>query len=347
MARDSEFLEECKAAPRLHSMADFFANTAAGRGGMPRKPPTVDERLFEGDVTLKRFADLHRRRWGHFDLHYHASIPYRLEEEIRLGEAILSYGMQAARPGEPFKVYSLGTAEGTMARTMSELANGAIETLSSSATRENRDSFYRYGEPPHARFFLGAFHELDRTVLDRDSELRPFASGFDVILEDTTFQMVSPNRMQQIAFVAQVLKPGGLFVFVEKFLDDDRDAYMERERQKDFGFKTRFFDRADIERKQRDILDTMNRNEVSLSDMARAIAQTFAHAAVTWNSGNFSTLVASERPQAIQAFIARMTAPCIPREYEYESVPRALCGLQGAALHFRAPNRLWSFVRDG
>ncbi|MEI9425300.1 hypothetical protein O7A70_29490 [Mesorhizobium sp. Cs1299R1N1] len=75
---------------------------------------------------------------GFFDQHYHSSIPYRLEEECRMAYAVLNY---ARRRGAALSLYSLGTAEGTMARTLSEFSDGQILSLSCSPNPENYKSF--------------------------------------------------------------------------------------------------------------------------------------------------------------------------------------------------------------
>jgi len=317
----SSFLEECDRAPRINELSDFFAATAAGRSGSPIKQPQVDRRLLIGDKLLDRFVELHEKRRGPFDQHYHSSIPYRLEEECRLGHATLRYGLD--RP-EPLSLYTLGTAEGTMARTIAEIAGGRVRTLSCSPNVENYRSFLAYGNPPHASFFVGPFHHLSRELIQARPDLQHFAAGFDIILEDTTFQMYSPNRPDQIAFVAQHLKDDGLFVFVEKFLHLDPDEYTRREDRKDLGFKARFFPPAEIAAKRATVLTIMNQNEVSLPDMGAAIRRTFRHCYVTWNCGNFYTLVASNSFANIERFLSHLIGPAIPHEYVYEAVPRAI-----------------------
>ena len=130
----NDFFTECDRGPRLNRLAGFFAETAAGRNGMPVRKPTVDMRLFPNDPLLHRFVELHSRRQGFFDQHYHSSIPYRLEEECRMAHALFRYGQISSTD---ISFYSLGTAEGTMARTLSELSHGKIRSLSCSPNEEN------------------------------------------------------------------------------------------------------------------------------------------------------------------------------------------------------------------
>lgn len=316
----SEFFLECDLAPRLNRLAGFFAETAGGRGGIPKRDPVADMRLLPQDALMHRLVALHARRQGFFDRHYHSSIPYRLEEECRMAHAVLRYAQESLRP---FSIYSLGTAEGTMARTLCELGQGMIRSLSCSPNEENYKCFMAYGEPPHAEFFIGPFHRLTKDYLRGEQRLADFATGFDVILEDTTFQMYSPNRHDQIGFVAQHLKDDGILLLVEKFRAADARDYAAREAQKDYGFKTRYFGREEIERKAKTVLTTMHDCEVTLADMATAVYAHFRHCVVTWNSGNFYGLAASNSEDSLRRYLSLLVPPAIPLEYVYGPEPYA------------------------
>lgn len=314
----NQFIEECDKGPRLNQMADFFTETAAGKAGMPVRKPAVDMRLMPHDALLHSLADMHSRRQGHFDQHYHASIPYRLEEECRMAHALLRYSQ--TRPNDLF-VYTLGTAEGTMARVISEMSGGKIQSLACSPNEENYESFMTYGNPVGASFFVGPFHHLTKEHLRSKQELARFADGFDVILEDTTFQMYSPNRRAQVEFVSQHLRPGGILLFMEKFRAPDPDDYKAREEQKNLGFKAHYFGADEIARKTALVLNAMHECEVTLSEMADAVYARFAHCLVTWNSGNFYGLAASDDADNLGRYLTCMMQPAIPVEYVYEPKP--------------------------
>lgn len=313
-----QFLIECDQAPRLTKLADFFAGAAAGKSGMPLQKPVVDMRLLPSDKRMQSLVELHARRQGHFDQHYHSSIPYRLEEECRMAYALLQFA-QATTKG--ISIYSLGTAEGTMARTLCELGEGHITSLSCSPNKENYECFKAFGEPPFAEFFLGPFHHLTKDYLQNSERLQSFAKGFDFILEDTTFQMYSANRLQQIGFVAQHLKDDGILLLVEKFRAAEPADYFAREVQKDFGFKARYFSHDEIQKKAAHVLKTMHESEVTLSDMASAIHAHFKYCVVTWNSGNFYGLAASNCNINLGRYLSCLVGPAIPREYTYGPGP--------------------------
>ena len=321
----TDFIAECDRAPRLNELASFFSATAAGRSGMPWRRPDVDRRLLRRDPLVTKFIHLHEKRQGPFDQHYLSSIPYRFEEEVRLGTAILHYAEDRI---EPLKLYSLGTAEATMARTISELADGGVISLSCSPNVENERSFMAYGTPPYATFFCGPFHHLTPALMSGRKDLRAFSDGFDIIMEDTTFQMYSPNRTNQIAFVMQHLKADGILLLVEKFRHDDVDEYRRREQQKDFGFKARYFSNEQIQAKEDEVLTRMNDNEVTLGELAEVLANAFAESYITWNSGNFYTVAASNSARNLKRLISKMGRPALPREYVYQALPHELFAKQ-------------------
>ena len=59
--------------------------------------------------------------------------------------------------------------------------------------------------------------------------------------------------------------------------------------------------------------------------MATILQRYFQHCSITWNSGNFYTLVASNNQLNLDRFVAGLGAPAIPKEFEYEdNLPRSL-----------------------
>jgi hypothetical protein len=318
----SDFFAECDRAPRLNQLTSFFASTAAGETGMPLRNPAPDIRLLPNERLLHQYISLHESRQGHFDKHYHCSIPYRLEEEYRMALALLKYAEKHTRP---LLLYSLGTAEGTMARALSELSDGKIKSLCCSPNVENQSCFLAYGDPRHSDFFLGPFHRLTKEHLGFSSKFPETAYGFDVVFEDTTFQMYSANRQKQIEFVRHHLKDDGILILLEKFRSSDHAEFTRREKQKDFGFKSRYFPASDIYIKGEIVLSIMHENQVTLEDGIAALRRCFRNAAVTWNSGNFYALAASNSAENLRAYLAAMPPPAIPDEYLYISgIPQLL-----------------------
>ncbi|KQU89516.1 hypothetical protein ASD00_27095 [Ensifer sp. Root31] len=337
---DRSTIEHWRKAPRLTSFAGFFERTASGESGAPDlAEPRLDLSLLDFDLEATVFSDTHRRLWGHFDSHYFASIPYRLEEEGRLGAAILSFALRIwAQSAAPTTIYTLGTGTGCLARTLATLGNGRIEALCCSPTAANRLSFVANRGSEHAHFFHGPFFELTDERYANDPELFVFSDGFDVLFEDTTFQMYDRDRIKQLDFVAPRIRPGGILVQVQKLAHVDREIYEERERQKDELFKTRYFSTGDISRKKDEVLNTMAGLQVDLSTTVSSLRMFFRYSVLTWNSGNFYTIVSSNSRAAILELLSLMLKPAIPPGYCYERLPVAIVDTDVEPL---APDLSW------
>ncbi|TGU53275.1 class I SAM-dependent methyltransferase, partial [Mesorhizobium sp. M2D.F.Ca.ET.148.01.1.1] len=59
-------------------------------------------------------------------------------------------------------------------------------------------------------------------------------------------------------------------------------------------------------------------NEVTLEEMSRAVGTHFKHCVMTWNSGNFCSLAASNSRENLNLYVSQMADPAIPHEYVYE-----------------------------
>ncbi|SCX31357.1 class I SAM-dependent methyltransferase [Agrobacterium rosae] len=319
-------IEHWRNAPRLTSLAEFFERTASGLGGAPdRAVPTVDLGLLDFDLECAVFSDTHRRLWGPFDKHYFASIPYRLEEECRIGSSLLAFGLRNwARTRAPTKIYTLGTGTGCLARTLATLGGGRIETLCCSPTEANRTAFYAKGSSPNAHFFHGPFFDLDDERYAADPQLQQFQDGFDILMEDTTFQMYDRDRLSQLDFITPRLRPGGLLVQVQKLANRDVELYQESERQKDDLFKSRYFSPTKISDKRDEVLNTMDNLQVDLETTTAALGTYFRYSVAIWNSGNFYTIVSSNARQAILDFVSLLIEPAIPPAYCHHSLPAVL-----------------------
>lgn len=333
---DKSFHEECNKAPRLNEMHAFFSNTAAGISGRPKLNPVVNPKLFEGDEDLFTFSKLHKKFWGDFDLHYYCSIPYRLEEEVRIGDALLNYSSES---NSILNYYILGAAEGSLARTLGYAADGKIKTLSCSPNIENKINFYNKNHTHHSTFFLGPFHKINPTILKSYHKEFSFYKGFDILMEDTTFQMYSNNRDGQINHVCKLLKSDGILILNEKFKANNEAEYLMREKQKDDDFKSVYFNEQDILKKSEEILGKMYHNEVTIGDIKKCLSKHFTYSAITWNSGNFYTIVSSNNFKNITRFLYGMSPPCIPTEFSYIDAPFPLLGLSGGDVSFKNSRR--------
>lgn len=339
---DEDTIERWRHAPRLTSFAAFFERTASGQGGAPDlAQPRPDVSLLDFDLDCVVFADTHARLSGIFDHHYYASIPYRLEEQCRLGAAVFSYALRIwAQTATPAAIYTLGTGTGCFARTLAALGDGRIKTLCCSSTAANRAAFLAKRGSEHAQFFLGPFFELDDDRYASDPDLSCFRNGFDLLFEDTTFQMYDQDRIKQLEFIVPRIRQGGVLVQVQKLAHPDHAVYDERERQKDDVFKTRYFSQEHISEKKTEILNTMADCQVDLATTISALKTFFRYSVVTWNSGNFYMIVSSNSRASITELISLMVKPAIPPAFCYERLPLVVIDTEfeplGPALRWRS-----------
>jgi len=75
----------------------------------------------------------------------------------------------------------------------------------------------------------------------------------------------------------------------------------------------------------------MNDNEVTIVELAEVLADAFVGSYVTWNSGNFYTIVASNSARNLKRLISKMGRPALPSEYVYEALPHELFAKQNVA----------------
>jgi tRNA (cmo5U34)-methyltransferase len=214
-----------------------------------------------------------------------------------------------------------GAGAGTFSRTLARLGDGRFKTLNCSPTAGNRESFFSLQASADAYFHHGPFFELDDARYAADGNLAPFRDGYDVLFEDTTFQMYGRDRVNQVAFIAPRVRDQGLLIQVHKIRHPDDAVYRSRERTKDRIFKSRYFSEGQIAGKRSAVLDKMDDMQVDLATSVTALAAHFAYTLVTWNSGNFYTLVSSNSPSALRDFVTSMVPPAIPEEFCHEGLP--------------------------
>ncbi|MER5717538.1 hypothetical protein [Streptomyces sp. NPDC002132] len=103
------------------------------------------------------------------------------------------------------------------------------------------------------------------------------------------------------------------------------------------GGAERYFTEQQIAAKREKILTHMERMEVTIEEMKDALACHFSAAAITWNSGNFYTVAASNDRERLREFVSAHSTPAIPDHFQYGELPRPLFGLTEDEVAFRTP----------
>ena len=218
----------------------------------------------------------------------------------------------------------IGASEGALPKSITELSKGKIKTVS---LDPNLDMKARFDKTPvdGAEFsdtaFSGtdiegqpAWKEGDRQILNYKPDRQ-----FDIVQEAMVFQFISANRTTQIARIKDLLKEDGVAIIEEKvFLPHDpnkpldginRDPnYLKNEEYKDDNYKSKFFTKAEMEQKKKEVLNTgedqiegMERYMVPKNYLETKLQENFTHVEQFWDSGNFKGYIASDSKTKLDA----------------------------------------------
>lgn len=341
----TDYISAARNSPRLTTMYGEFSDLATGRKGAPDNPVILDPDLLGHDALCLRFANVRERHAGVFNQHFIASLPYALEEQCRFGAAILKYSWLINDiQKRPLDLYTLGDASGVTARSLSDISDGKIRTLTCSPNPENQVVFHEGRPGKNAHFFLGPFFEVSPDSLVRHN-IDGFESGFDIIVEDTTFQMYGKHRLAPIKIVSKNLREDGIFIFLEKFSHANKEEFFRRENQKDYEFKIRFFSIDKIEEKKVNIVNDMDNNLATLDEFRECIADEFSFAVMIWNTGNFYKIAASNNLENLRNFVRCLTPSAIPDEFNHAALPAIFVGDEDLVFSFRAPSTASTPIR--
>jgi translation initiation factor 1 (eIF-1/SUI1) len=319
-----KYVSKAQTALRLRNI-ESFGRICRGLDGAPQRQVELDESLLGFDKQCIEYSTVRKHYAGHFNSHFVASLPYSLEEQCRMGAALLKYGLNKCDAGQKdVSIYTLGDGAGVLSRTLAKMSEGRICTLNCSPNIENLISFNE-NRPRGSHFFHGPFYEVEHASLIKRG-ITQFSDGFDIIFEDTTFQMYGVERIEPILLAKRNLKSGGIFILFEKFSQEDSAEFNRREVQKDQEFKSRFFTAEQISHKQLSIVREMNSQLITLNQVSKDLQQVFSSGMVTWNSGNFYVIIAGDDPEAILQLCDCLVKPAIPTQFIYNKLPQILFG---------------------
>ena len=317
--------EKALQGPRVTTLLSSFEKIAKGDAQVPAIKVKAASEFLNKAPELQKYHEILQKNFGTFMEHLCASIPYSLEEIVRVGVAIDKLARVKSIAGsDKFSFYETSSADGTAARTLAEFASGTITTLTDSPNKANQDEFRKLCTHNFSTFHLGPFVDITPSYL-RDNYPH-LSDGFDVIWENTTFQMYGNYRDEQIAYVSRLLKDDGLIIFFEKMNHPNQHEYNAREEVKDRSFKLQYFEPSEISVKKKEILLEMENGQVTLSEFCEALKTHFQEAHLIWNSGNFYQIVASNSRVMLQRFLSFLSDPYVPREFQGEK-PGVLFGL--------------------
>lgn len=305
--------------PRVTSLKQHFENIAVGISQAPCQPIQATDDFLNQSPHYRDYHRLFQHNIGTFYQHLCASIPFFIEEQCRLGVALYQFAQQRSSHREPFTLYETSSADGTNARTLAQYAQGSIKTLTDSPNIANGENFHKLCQHNDSDIHIGPFVDITPDYLASRTDRPYLKHGFDVIYENTTFQMYNPDRKAQIAYVKRVLKEDGFIIFCEKLLHPSRREYDRREVIKDSLFKSQYFSQADIAQKNQQILMEMERCQVTLDELIAAIGYHFKYTYMIWNSTNFYDIVASNNQSNLEIFVSLLGPYYVPMPFLCEA----------------------------
>lgn len=310
-----------KTAPRINELQPFFSGTAAGLRDKPIKAYRGNELLLlkmSNCKLLHLFFIEYRKRQSNFEKHFASSIPYIMENECRMGAALLKYF--SSRAGKDNLSLHLGSSEAPLARTISALGLDLnIKTLATTCTKENHTGFHAYTKNPVNSHLLALPWIYTNIKILEEKGFIGFHNGFDVIFEHQLFQFYSKDRGKQVALSSRLFKniDNGLLFMTGKIMNKDFDEFTRRERQKDMEFKAKYFSKDDINSKNKEVVSIFNNMLLTLDETIREIKKTLKYSVVIWNSGNFYTILSSNSKVEINRFLTNIEKPIIEDKYSY------------------------------
>lgn len=328
--------------PRMTSLMEHFERIAAGLAQRPNGPVLADKSFLGDSRELNDYHDTLQKSFGTFLKHGCASIPFLLEEIIRVGLAVNRCAHLIANESSIFHYYESSSADGTAARTLAEYSKGKIKTLTDSPNEANQLEFRRLNRSLNAHFHLGCFADVTPEFLA--TTLPQFKGGFDFVWENTTFQMYGNHRHEQIAYMKRILKDSGVILFLEKLKHPDDVEYRKREQIKDEVFKSRYFCRGAIAEKQALILQTMEAGQCDVDEFISVAESCFKNVALIWNSSNFYHIAASDDLGSFTKFIDSLEPAFVPAEFTHEA-PRIIKTAAGRVNSLRLGQNDWLALR--
>ncbi|MGX1175872.1 class I SAM-dependent methyltransferase [Pseudomonas sp. R151218B TE3479] len=294
--------EDLKSSSMLH-LADHFHRLATGATQVPAQSLTSHLRNTMADADLVAYHDRLVADAGPLFLHFLASVPYILEEMARIGVALtrLSQAQQADEP-RTFSFFEIDAFDGSNGRALAAHSQGLINTFTTSPNTANQPHFDRYADPTRSLFYPQSFLTLQPRLF-AEAPYRRFQEGFDYVYETAAFQFYSRDRKAQVNHIKPLLKPGALVFFLEKLNHEDVGQYLERERMKDNGFKTRYFTQEEIDWKRQQMLEQMQNGQVLMPELVEALSSHFKHVYLLWNSTNFYEFVATDDRARLEQFL--------------------------------------------
>lgn len=244
---------------------------------------------------------------GHFEDHISKSIPNFREAQIRKAHAIVKVFGDL-----PTTMLDIGGEEGVLAKTVTSLSKGRIQSKVLDPNYESETFFNQKSQVQGSHFdrraFLQGWDDIDAMHADNHPV------RYDIVHENMTFQFINNERATHIQESKRLLKPDGVLITQEKLITPPAEWH-RNEQLKDAEHKRKYYSDEELAAKQKVVGVSFAKKEapakVNMIDnmvhhqhFEKILSNNFRRVIQFWDAGNFKGYVASDNPQVAQQLVS-------------------------------------------
>ena len=160
--------KKIESGPRVTTLLNHFEKIANGTTHKQKSYVVATQAFLDIDPEYSNFYSIYEKRLGVFNKHGIASMPYVMEECIRMAVTLNRYASYKKKSASnPLTFYGTSTADATLARTLAEYSQGKVVTLTDSPNPANETEFHRLLNHNYSFFHLGPFSDINARLLNR------------------------------------------------------------------------------------------------------------------------------------------------------------------------------------
>ena len=304
---------------------DFFTKVLTKEIAPPKKKY---EPILDVSDIGNTFDVFQEKRTGDFENHIFTSIPTFQEAQVATADALIKTLPQNG------SILDLGGTEGGFINTIAEQrpdVSGFIVDPNVVAQK-----MFNEQQMPNAYYIREAFttdsSQFGKYAFDVEDENEiPIETSYfdfnivddnslDAVTEKMTFQFIDKGRNNKIKLISEKLKPEGIALFEEKFFTSKDDPVWQANEAKKNKFKLNYYDQKDLTEKQKNILEGMDKHQVTSPEFEEILSKYFNNVVQYWDSGNFKGYVASDSADTITKFLNNLED--LNSEYSNVSTPK-------------------------
>jgi hypothetical protein len=304
---------------------DFFTKVLTKEIAPPKK--SYEPILDVSDIG-NTFDVFQEKRTGDFENHIFTSIPTFQEAQVATADALIKTLPQNG------SILDLGGTEGGFINTITEERpdvsgfivdpNVVAQKMFNEQQMSNAYYIREAFTTDSSQFGKYAFDVEDENETPIETSYFDFNivddNSLDAVTEKMTFQFIDKGRNNKIKLISEKLKPEGIALFEEKFFTSKDDPVWQANEAKKNEFKLNYYDQKDLTEKQKNILEGMDKHQVTSPEFEEILSKYFNNVVQYWDSGNFKGYVASDSADTVTKFLNNLED--LNSEYSNVSTPK-------------------------